>query len=450
VLVEPSDEADTKRCFKYPFVSAEVLSNDLEKVVSLFFKEPGYMERLLDFLKTDKLNFTLAGYFAKVITSLFCYHSHSVLAAALDVANCSKDLVRHVASRSIAEVIERLLAFEEPGSNAYIPERKQLLDLLVDAIAPETEIESINASSIIVNFLGKQTSVVRWEEVARHLATRATIERIMRHLYSCNTIVVKSLVSVLIAIISHAPLKSDAQGEDDTTLYEAEVPPVVELLATHLDKLVAYIKEPRAPVSRTTFKVAIPVLGEDRLKLCELLGVAMKLDEPLLNKRLISEKVPSLFVEMFVEFPWNSSYHKCFESFVNAVLDSSDNSLKTALILEAELPRYLVELSDNGRFPTEGVEIRRGNLGFVTRISNLLVKHAKDDLVKQLLAKFPSWDCYVCEALQERNEIENQPIAGQKSRAFIDDQFFGEEEEAEPKPLFSGDTAEIDEFFEPE
>jgi hypothetical protein len=449
VLVEPSDESDAKRCFKYPFVSAEVLSNDLEKVVGLFFKEPGYMERLLDFLKTDKLNFTLAGYFAKVITSLFSYHSHSVLAAALEVANCSKDIVRHVASRSIAEVIERLLTFEEPGSNAYIPERKQLLDLLVDAIAPETEIESINASSIIVNFLGKQTSVVRWEEVARHLAGRSTIERLMRHLYSSNTVVVKSLVSVLIAIISHAPLQSDVQGEDNTTtLYEAEVSPVVELLATHLDRLVASIKEPRAAISRTTFKAAIPVLGEDRLKLCELLGVAMKLDEPHLTKRLISEKVPSLFVEMFVEFPWNSSYHKTFESFVNAILDSSDVSLKEALILEAELPRHLVELSDNAKFLTEGVEIRRGNLGFVTKISNLLVKHAKDDLVKQLLAKFPSWDCYVYEALQERNEIESQPIAGQKSRTSIDDQFF--EEEAEPKPIFTGDPAEIDEFFEPE
>jgi hypothetical protein len=190
------------------------------------------------------------------------------------------------------------------------------------------------------------------------------------------------------------------------------------------------------------------VLGEDRLKLCELLGVVARLSEPLLVQRLVATAVPTVFVEMFVEFPWNSSYHKVFETFVNTVLDSADDSLKEALILRAELPRCLVDLSDNEKFPTGGVEIRRGNLGFVTRISNILVKHAKNDAVKQLLSNFPSWDCYVNEALKERNEIESQTIAGQKTSIFSEDQFSDEEDDS--KPLFSNDKEENDEELEPE
>mmetsp|Transcript_7925 Transcript_7925/g.15378 ORF Transcript_7925/g.15378 Transcript_7925/m.15378 type:complete len:581 (-) Transcript_7925:1692-3434(-) len=450
ITEEPTDESDSKRCFKYPFVASEVLSNDLEKVINLFTKEAEFMQRLLDFLRTERINLTLAGYFSKVYTSLFNRYCHFVLASTFETSNYSKDFVRHVASRSIAEVIERILSFEEAGTKTYVEERKHLLDLLIDMIAPETEIESINASSIIVNFLSKQTSVVRWEEVASHLATSATLEKLLKHLYSNNVVVVKTLVSVLIAIITHAPLRSETQKEEeDSTIIEAESFPIIDLLNAHLNKIVETITEPRNVESNTTFKATIPVLGEDRLKLSELLAVALKLNDSSLSKRIIQEKVPSTFVKMFVEYPWNSSYHKIFESFVNTVLESNDEALKDSLLVTAELPKHLVDLSDNEKFQTNGVPIRRGNLGYVTRISNILVKNSKNDFIKQLLSKSPSWDCYVCEALRERNEIESQTIAGQKPTILSEDQF--SEEEEDPKSLFGPNKNDLDdEDLEPE
>lgn len=427
-----------------------MLSNDLDKVNNLFTKESVFIERLMNFLKTERLNLTLAGYFSKVYTSLFNRYCHFILSATFEAQNYSKDFVRHISSRSIAEVVERLLSFEDAGTNNFVQERRQLLDLLIDVIAPETEIDSINASSIIVNFLSKQSSVVRWEEVTSHLTTKATLERLMRHLYSGNTVVVKGIVAVLIALITYAPLKAEAQGEDeDSTIIEAETYPIIELLSAHIDKIIGTITEPRGSVSQTTFKATINSLGEDRLKLTELLTIALRLNDSGLTKRVIQEKVPSIFVRLFVEFPWNSSYHKVFESFVNTVLDSGDDFLKEALLVTAELPRQLVDLSDNEKFQTNGVEIRKGNMGFVTRISNILVRHSKNDIVKQFLTKSPSWDCYVMEALRERNEIESQTIAGQKSQIFSEDQF--SEEEDEPKSLFSGqEKDEEDENVEPE
>lgn len=440
ITEEPTDETDTKRCFKYPFVAAEILSNNFDIVVNLFTKESDFMERFMNFLRTDHLNLTLAGYFAKVYISLYNRYCHFALSVVLDEPHYWKDMVRHISSRSIAEVVERLLSFEEAGTKTYVKERKDLLDSLIDFIAPETEIESNNACSIIVNFLNKQASVIRWDEVASHLATTATLERLLRHLYCSKAVVVKSLVTVLIAIINYAPLRVETPAsEDDAPIIEDY--PILDILHAHLEKIVAAIKEPRNALSDTTFKAAIQVLGEDRLKLCELLAAMLNLNDSSLHKQMIQEKVPELFVGMFVEYTWNSGYHKVFEAFVNAIFDSNNPALKEALIVQAELPRHLVELSDNEKFQTGGVEIRRGNLGFVTRISNTLVNHSKNESVKQLVSKFPSWDCYVCEALRERNEIENRTIAGQKPNIFSLDQ---SDEEEEPKVLSKYDPRDED------
>jgi hypothetical protein len=85
------------------------------------------------------------------------------------------------------------------------------------------------------------------------------------------------------------------------------------------------IAEPREAKVNTTFKAEVTYLGEDKLKLCELLVVALQLNESVL--RALTEKVPCLLVKLFKEYPWNSSFHKAFESFVSTVMDSSNDAL---------------------------------------------------------------------------------------------------------------------------
>jgi hypothetical protein len=48
----------------------------------------------------------------------------------------------------------------------------------------------------------------------------------MRHLFSSNTVEVKGLVSVLIAVLTYAPLKSTNHSEEDA----ADTCPIFEML----------------------------------------------------------------------------------------------------------------------------------------------------------------------------------------------------------------------------
>ena len=72
VTVEPTEDEGYLRGFKLPFVTSEILTVENSVLLDRFYTCSDLMFHFFDFLSTgEALNYTLAGYFSKILVSLF-------------------------------------------------------------------------------------------------------------------------------------------------------------------------------------------------------------------------------------------------------------------------------------------------------------------------------------------------------------------------------------------
>lgn len=121
------------------------------------------LDRLFKFIKTtddEPVNLVLAGYFSKVVQLLINRKQKQIVPYIIaDENKVVVNLLRHVYSRSIAEVIHRILHivesnFEEEVSTLIAAQKQLILSSLIDQLATEREDETImNAAFILQDIL---------------------------------------------------------------------------------------------------------------------------------------------------------------------------------------------------------------------------------------------------------------------------------------------------------
>lgn len=85
--------------------------------------------------------------------------------------------------------------------------------------------------------------------------------------------------------------------------------------------------------------------------------------------------------------------------------------LKKAMLVNGQLPQRIVEIASNSMVPKGRKLMRSGVMGYVTRISNLIVNYEAIHFdVKSIMLKVPSWIDYTTGSLATTNEVESRKI----------------------------------------
>lgn len=94
------------------------------------------MTRLMEFVTEEDLNLVLAGYFSKVFVSLAQRRPEGLLNRVFTNENFLKSLANQIRSRSITEVLIKVLIFDEDinlnDENKYIDQRLEIIDQILD------------------------------------------------------------------------------------------------------------------------------------------------------------------------------------------------------------------------------------------------------------------------------------------------------------------------------
>lgn len=174
---------DQKKYYKYPFVCADVLGSDCQAIVAEFFKDKNdnkpqkeesasesdtpnddevntdddmlskspsetngateqhpnfpYVDYLFGILDGAEVNFTSAGYFAKIINNLFAKRPETLLSYVYNERPALLEkMVNHICSKSIAEFLAKILTFESSAilgveSDQCDEGRKKVLQLVL-------------------------------------------------------------------------------------------------------------------------------------------------------------------------------------------------------------------------------------------------------------------------------------------------------------------------------
>jgi hypothetical protein len=380
-------------------------------------------DKLFSVVRTEAIHPTLAGYFSKVFLSLFRSAEEAVLKV-LQEEHLSSDFLRHLSSRSITEALSKVVSQVDRLYPSYVPMRADIVKHVVDSIEPTQSYETCDNAAYLLLELINNREVTYWAELIKELCKREVLQKLLDQLACPEVYVVKAAVSVLEVLCNIDVLSSLSKGseqDEDSTLLEdeQEVPVLIELLTSRASDLSEILKQPSRLCRTSTFKVTVPTLGEGRLKVIELVNAVLRIDNAALIASIAKSDLVEVITALFQEFKWNSILHGAYEKLVLAIVQSNSIELKTNLLVKGRLPAVLTSLLETQEKYGNGVTMKTGQAGHVTRISNILVNAGRtQDSIQSLLDLDTHWRQFTDEIITPQNELEARSLGGKEHDRF--------------------------------
>ena len=255
ITEEPTDPSDTNRCYKFPFVVSEMLSCEIPILLDRIVSSEWLLANLFSLFSeptNESVNLTLAGYVVKTVQTLLQKNKEWMAKYILskEENDHSGNLVRHMYSTSVAELIGKLIALDE---QAYEPllinERVVLLDAVLAKLSGDGVYDEINnATELLVDLVQRSEGTNGWSILMARILSQESLTKMFSSLSSGNIYAIKGVVTLLNAILQHSNFavianysyekllagETQEQEKDDEVLLEEENPAVIEALIANL------------------------------------------------------------------------------------------------------------------------------------------------------------------------------------------------------------------------
>lgn len=176
---------------------------------------------------------------------------------------------------------------------------------------------------------------------------------------------------------------------------------VVEVLEAKLENVV----EDRV---ENTIKQEVVPLGEARLKIVEIIALALKNAKENVCEKVAVSGIPNVLIRLFFEYPWHSMLHSTFDNLVlNALQSSHEKLIRSFFCNKAFFEAIFVFARQESRH-------RLGNLGYIHKFANYL-KDSSDPFIHEFLSSNPEWANFTAGYLKKRNKLDKKQL-GQNSR----------------------------------
>lgn len=425
-LVEPPPEdADVKRRYKYPYYACEIFTCEIDGIFTTVFENPELLDLLFSLLeRPSPLPPVLAGYFAKVVSSLLTRRTADCMLFLQDRQHLFDHLVKHLGTTSVAEVVMQLVGADEQILTFHADSLQwlgdtQLLELILESLAAE------HSSAVHANAAEVLTAIARTlpSSLANQLGSPIYLQRLFQHTqapgFGCQGLV----LDVCMALLDPNRVAMFARAGFMETQEPVGPPPLlIECCLGQLDTLVPQLKVLAVPddeeekVQPTTYGELAPPLGTLRLKIVEFLSVlvrAVVTTQPALTEPLQVEllRLDALYscLNLFFEYPFHSLLHNYVDALLMAVLESGTEPLLVHLVEHCKLLTALASAPQAIKPRGGKHEVRCGNLGHISRLGNKIVELAAsgEGAIAEMCAGHEGWLDWVDAGLSERNAVEN-------------------------------------------
>ncbi|MCO5552402.1 hypothetical protein L7F22_005913 [Adiantum nelumboides] len=423
VVEEPSEESDTKRVFKFPFIACEIITCEIEVILKTIVDDEQIMDLLFSFLDSNHSHGALlAGYFSKVVICLLTRKTTAVMRYLQAHNEILKKLVDLISITSIMEVLIRLVGADDTmhlfheNSTHWLADT-DLLEMLMDKLSPPNSSEAhANAADTL-----SVVSRLSQSELATKLSSPSFIARLFclaLEEQDSQTSLAHCL-SVCISILEPKRYIMVGMGRLQQ-VPDSQVTANLETIAGMLQRLGDLLKllEVRADEKMlpTTYGELRPPLGPHRLKIVEFLAVLVRANSEAARQELVRLGAIQLILKLFFDYPFNNLLHHHVENIVSSCIESNCKLLIDHLLVECDLVARLLQVdanpfvvsSNSNNQPTlitsHKASPKVGNLGHLTRIANRLLSNTD---IRAHLEENPDWVKWQTEVLQSRNSIEN-------------------------------------------
>ncbi|KAL9371846.1 hypothetical protein Peur_036986 [Populus x canadensis] len=429
IIEEPSEDAESKRTFKFPFIACEIFTCEIDVILKTLVEEEELMNLLFSFLEPNRSHSALlAGYFSKVVVCLMLRKTVSLMNYVQAHQDVFRQLVDLIGITSIMEVLVRLVGADDHVYPNFTDVMQwladsNLLEMIVDKLSPSNPPEvNANAAETLCAITRNAPSAL-----ASKLSSPSFVERIFGHALEdshSKSGLVNSL-SVCISILDPkrsamaSPLMHSFRSQH---MYESPIPVNPETISAMLPKLgdllmlLNVLSDEK--ILPTTYGELKPPLGKHRLKIVEFIAVLLRTGNEATETELVSSRTIKRILDLFFEYPYNNALHHHVESIIMSCLETKSDAMVDHLLQECDLIGKFLQTDKNPvisgdiikpTLPAAGKQAPRvGNLGHITRISNKLVQLGNSSSrIQSYLQENSEWNEWQASVLQERNAVEN-------------------------------------------
>jgi len=356
LVQEPPEDAEPKRAYKFPFASCEIFCCEVEAIFNALLEDDDLMDKLFSILDTEEApNVMLAGYFSRVTGALLLRRTADISAYIQRKPELLQQMVKHVDTTSIAEVIVRLAGADD--QRAFMPTTAldwladtQLLNLLSEALGHESPPEAqANAAEILAAIARSPasplTASLASSDFLDGLVCRAlepSDQGALTHALNLCIALLEPIHSLTEAHHHHQYGGGDPVNQDILDLQMQLRHGAVRCVAKSVNKLVAMLDDKKDLEMRTSYGVIKPPVGQSRLKAVELLAALLRAGEEEAEVAVIESNGVQRCMELFIAYPFNNVLHNsCVQLFI--AFDGGSEQVVTYLLAECNLPKWLAE-----------------------------------------------------------------------------------------------------------
>lgn len=397
--VYPEEGADKKRIQNHPFIACEILgeSSPLHDKIA----ESEYLlNKLFNLLDQEKPDPTLVGYFSKALVALVFRSAEKVILH-LNTSGYLQKLGSHISHRGIFDVCIKVLSADANSNTEVVSAQISLLRAIINLLKTGSRFQTQNSALLISDILTR-TSDLYSKDLVDQLITDETISTLFECLHSSQSFHIVASANILKALLQ-ANLKLSLKSLTEN-YFSGEV------FKENLNCLIAVLKRNKDYKLFNSIKLEFEPLGEDRLKVIELVGVLSRIPDEIVINNLIDSGIFVVITELFFAYPWHSILHNTFEAMFLQALNGQNEELIQSFVLNPEFFQHVFNTCGK-----PGETHRLGNLGVIQRLSNSL-KNSRNPVVSEHLNQNGAWRVFVQSYVEVRNMIDQKQLGEQKRR----------------------------------
>ncbi|XP_037099004.1 serine/threonine-protein phosphatase 6 regulatory subunit 2a isoform X2 [Syngnathus acus] len=479
ITKEPPADLEERSRFKLPNIACELLTSDVSIINDKLGGEESLLEMLYHFLEQDPpLNPLLASFFSKTIGNLIARKTEEVIAFLKKKEGFIALVLKHIDASAMMDLLLRLISCVEPA-----PLRQEVLHWLNEEKLVQRLIELIhtgkdeerqsNASQTLCDIIrlsrdqaNQMQENMEADPLLAVLESQETVAGLLKNMFEGerNEASIVNGTQVLLTLLETR--RSGLEGLMD--LYSQGYERSYTVNSSILNAIEPHLKDfqqllldpPKKGAILTTVGVLDQPLGNARLHVARLVAALLQTTSPSICQELCDLGTMDLLLDLFFKYSWNNFLHFQVELCVAAILNhpsseerpnpglqnhngqqaasaaetqveavesggtsdpqtSLHNTLVAHLFQKCRLVQKILDAwEENDKIQSEG-GTRRGNMGHLTRISNMVVQNLEKgpvqtqiaDLIKVIFlnnSELPEdcrgrWESFVDETLRETN-----------------------------------------------
>ncbi|XP_047431250.1 serine/threonine-protein phosphatase 6 regulatory subunit 2a isoform X1 [Mugil cephalus] len=472
ITTEPPADLEERSRFKFPNIACELLTSDVSIINDKLGGDESLLEMLYHFLEQDPpLNPLLASFFSKTIGNLIARKTEQVITFLKKKEGFIGLVLKHIDASAMMDLLLRLISCVEPAplrqEVLHWLNEERLVQRLTELIhTGKDEERQSNASQTLCDIIrlsrdqaSQMQENVEADPLLAVLESQDSVAGLLKNMFEGERSEASIVNGTQVLLTLLETRRSGLEGLMD--LYSQGYERSYTVNSSILNAIEPHLKDfqqllldpPKKSAILTTVGVLEQPLGNARLHMARLVAALLQTNSPSICQELCNLATMDLLLDLFFKYSWNNFLHFQVELCVAAILNhpsseerpslglqnhdgkpaasnteaqeegvetgrpvdpqtSIHNALVAHLFQKCRLVQRILDAwEENDKIQAEG-GTRRGNMGHLTRIANMVVQNLEKgpvqtqiaDLIKELPEDCRGrWESFVDETLRETN-----------------------------------------------